>query len=235
MALRAALASASTPATLRAVVDGAALVVDRPRRPPARPPPAPPAPRRQLVPTSAAAASDQQRASAPPRRARRAPRCTTPPASSVSADAAADHRDVHLGARDEAQIGVRRARRRARQAQADAASSPGAQRGLARPGAELLDRHLARRRPGPRSRTARAGGDQRRHGVGGRRGVAQVAAQRGPALDLRRADQVGRLDHARPHGAQRRVLAEHAQQGVAAPMRSRRRDRARCRSARGCA
>ena len=37
----------------------------------------------------------------------------TPPASSVTLTAGADHRNVHLGARNEAQIGVRRARRRA--------------------------------------------------------------------------------------------------------------------------
>ncbi len=60
--------------------------------------------------------------------------------------------------------------------------------------------------------------DQRRHAVGRRRGVAEVAAQRGAALDLGRADQVGRLDHARPGADQRGILADR---------------RARCRRADG--
>ena len=53
-----------------------------------------------------------------------------------------------------------------------------------------------------------AGGDQRRDAVGGRRAVAQVAAHGGAALDLGRADQVGRLDHAGPDRLELGVLLE---------------------------
>ncbi len=44
----------------------------------------------------------------------------------------------------------------------------------------------------------RAGRHQGRHAVGGRRGVAQIAAHGGAALDLDRADQLDAVHHARP-------------------------------------
>ena len=62
------------------------------------------------------------------------------------------------------------------------------QHGLARRHAELLDRHLARP-VGPGDDAHRFVGDERRNRVRGRRGIAQVAADAGPALDLDAADQ----------------------------------------------
>ena len=57
-------------------------------------------------------------------------------------DADADHRDVHLGARREALIGVAGMRRPRRQEERDDDLVLG-ERGLAGPGRDLLDRHLA--------------------------------------------------------------------------------------------
>ena len=51
-----------------------------------------------------------------------------------------------------------------------------------------------------------ARGDQRRHAVGGRRRVAQVAAQRRPAADLDRTDQLCAVDDPGPRGVERPVL-----------------------------
>ena len=59
----------------------------------------------------------------------------------------------------------------------------------------------------------RARGDQRRHAVGRRRRIAEVAGQRRAALDLGRADQVGALDHAGPGLPQTLVLADHGAGG----------------------
>ncbi len=68
-----------------------------------------------------------------------------------------------------------------------------------------VDRHLpGALRPGDRG--DHPGGEHRRHRVGGGRGVAEIAGQRGAALDLGRADQVHRLDQPRPVGAQLGVL-----------------------------
>ncbi len=80
-------------------------------------------------------------------------------------------------------------------------------RQLARRQHDILDRHVA---PplGADDRGLGAGRDQGRHAVGGRRTVAQVAAHGGAALDLGGADQVGRLDDARPHGLELGVLLE---------------------------
>src|SRR5262249_6327076 len=58
------------------------------------------------------------------------------------ADAEADHGDVHLGARDQAQIGVARTLWPSWQGQADD-DLAGLERGLARTGGEFLDRDLA--------------------------------------------------------------------------------------------
>ena len=103
-----------------------------------------------------------------------------PPPSRREVDADADHRDVHLGARREALIGVARMRRPRRQEERtdDLALR---QRGLARADRDLLDRHLARA-IGADDPRDRAGRDHGRHAVGGGRGVAQVAAdaRRGP-------------------------------------------------------
>ena len=60
---------------------------------------------------------------------------------------------------------------------------------------------------GPAMTRDRARGDHRRHAVGGRRGVAQIAGERGAALDLLRADQIDALDDARPGVGQRLVFA----------------------------
>ena len=69
-----------------------------------------------VLPTRASAAAGAPAAAArPPRPARRGPPCTMPAASSVRHTPRAHHRDIHLGARNEAQIGVARARRLWRQ------------------------------------------------------------------------------------------------------------------------
>ena len=83
-----------------------------------------------------------------------------------------------------------------------------------RPGADgdLLHRHFARALAADDHGDG-AGGDQRRHAVGRRRGVAQIAGQRGAALDLGRADQVERLDHAGPGRAQAGMLASTSRAG----------------------
>ena len=76
------------------------------------------------------------------------------------------------------------------------------------------------RRPfGPCDRDDGAGRDQRRNAVGRRRGVAEVAAGRGAALHLRRADQVDRLDHARPGACDSFACSPITAPETAAPMR----------------
>ena len=112
------------------------------------------------------------------------------------ADRDPDHRDVHLGARGEAQIGVAGARGPRRQEQRHHDLVAG-ERGLAGADRNGLDRHLAHA-VRPRDPGDRAGRHQGRHAVGGRRGIAQVAAHGGAALDLDRADQLDPVDHARP-------------------------------------
>jgi len=89
------------------------------------------------------------------------------------------------------------------------------ERGAARPGHDLLDRDFAAPvRAGDDRQRAR--GDDRRHAVGGRRGVAQIAGDRGAALDLRRADQVDPLDDAGPGVLEALVGADHdARRGAA--------------------
>ena len=85
--------------------------------------------------------------------------------------------------------------------------SPLASAQLARRQHHVLDGHVAPAL-GADDRRLGAGRDQRRHAVGGRRAVAQVAAHGGAALDLRGADQVGGLDDARPHRLELGVLLE---------------------------
>ena len=121
-------------------------------------------------------------------------------------DTGADHGDVHLGARDEAQVGVARARRRLRHDEGDH-DLAGAEAELAGPRDHVLHRHRA---AAVRARDLAdgAGGDQRRHAVGGWRAVAEVAAERGAPLNLGRADQLQRFHHTRPRGLHGLVLAE---------------------------
>ena len=97
----------------------------------------------------------------------------------------ADHRNVHFVARDEAQIGGAESGRGGGRWRVTR-NSPGCS--TVRPGAaELLDGHVAL---AVRPATVQvAMDDQRRDRVRRRRGVAQVAAQAGAALDLHAADQ----------------------------------------------
>jgi hypothetical protein len=122
-------------------------------------------------------------------------------------DAAADNRDVHLGARDKAQIGVALMRLWLRHAEFDDKLAL-LQRSTARTGADRLGRRLALA-VGAGDDADRARGDHRRHAVGRRRGVAQIAGERAASLDLRRADQVGALDDARPGMFECMVAAQH--------------------------
>ena len=108
----------------------------------------------------AASATSSTRAATAPRLTRAA--VMMPPASRRQADARADHRDVHLRARDKAEVGVARARRPGRQQERhdDLAL---AERQLAGPEHDVLDREVApalgagqaRQRRRPRSGPAR--------------------------------------------------------------------------------
>src|SRR5215831_11549020 len=82
------------------------------------------------------------------------------------------------------------------------------ERGLPRAGDDGFDRSLASA-VGPGDDGGRMRSDQRRHAVGSRRGVAEIAGERGPSLDLFRADQVHALDDPRPSAGQRLVLIDH--------------------------
>src|SRR6516225_8580132 len=82
------------------------------------------------------------------------------------------------------------------------------ERGLSRPGNNALDRRFSFA-AGPGDDGGRTCGDQCRHAVGGRRGVAQIAGERGPSLDLLRADQIHALDDARPCTGQRLVFVDY--------------------------
>ena len=120
---------------------------------------------------------------------------------------AADHRDVHFRARNEAQIGVAGMRRTRRQLELQDEFSLGQRRAAGR-GRHLLDRHFAFA-AGADDHRDRTGGEQRRDAVGGGRGVAQIAGQRSAALDLRRTDQVHRFHHAGPGLLQRLIGLDH--------------------------
>jgi hypothetical protein len=132
--------------------------------------------------------------------------------STTRVDAAADDGDVHLGARDEAQIGVALMRLRLRDVELDEELAL-AERGAARPGRDRLDRHFAAAAAGTGDDDGGAGGDHRRYAVGRRRGVAQIAGKRGAALDLGRADQVGTFDDAGIGMLQPLVIADHHSRG----------------------
>ena len=104
-------------------------------------------------------------------------------------DADADDGDVHLVARDEAQVARRRSSASAAGSASATSNSPRPSTVLPGRGAELLDRHARACPSGPAMTHTACQRDQRRDRVGGRRGVAQVAADAGPALDLDAADQ----------------------------------------------
>src|SRR5205807_1933777 len=107
----------------------------------------------------------------------------------------ADDGDVHLGARDEAQIGAGLARLWLWYLERDDKLALG-ERGLARPGDDVLDRNLTLSvRSGDDRDAARR--DDRGHAVRRGGGVAQIAGDRGAALDLGRADQIDALDDPR--------------------------------------
>ena len=126
-------------------------------------------------------------------------------------DAASDHRDIHLGTRDEAQIGVRLPRLGLWHAKLDDELAL-LERSLPGPGDDRLDRRLALAiRAGNDGDRARA--DQRRDTVRGGRRVAQIADERGASLDLLRADQVDALDDPRPGVGKGFVLAQHDPRG----------------------
>ena len=199
---------------LGAVDNGAALVVDRAaggaaggaRLLPARR-------RRACEPISAFAAgstSSTVGATAPsPTRA-----AVQTPSFKVRLTPHADHGDVHLGARDHAQISVARTRRPRRQREADQ-DLAGLEIGAAGTGRHLLDRHLAAA-VRPLHRDDGAGRDHRGHAVAGRRAVAQVAARGGAALHLLGADQIDGLQHAGPDFAEARMFGQrHARDGGA--------------------
>jgi hypothetical protein len=151
-----------------------------------------------LVPTSALAASGTCSG-----RGATAPRATR---AAVQADAAPHHGDIHLGARDEPQVGVGRAGGTGRQQERGDNLALGEGQ-PARTLHDILHGHLA---PpvGAGNGGNRPGGDQGRHAVGRRRAVAQVAAHGGTALDLGGADQVGGLHQAGPDGLESRMLLE---------------------------
>ena len=116
------------------------------------------------------------------------------------------HRDIHLGARGEAQIGIARTLG-ARGEEERGDDLVLGERGLAGAGRDLLDRHLAHAFAADDAGDG-AGGIERRHAVGAGGCVAQVAADRGAALDLDRADQLDAVDDAWPRLGERLVVAD---------------------------
>ena len=121
-------------------------------------------------------------------------------------DPHAHHGDVHLGARDEAEVRVGRAlgprwqEERRDQLALGEGQLPGTDH-------DVLDRHVPPAlRPDHGRRSS--GGDEGGDAVGGRRAVAEVATQGGATLDLGRADEIGSLDDARPFLLEPGVLLE---------------------------
>src|SRR5882724_8775276 len=123
------------------------------------------------------------------------------------ADADADHGDVHFGARNHAQVGVARTRRPGRQREADE-DLAGQEIGAARSGRHVLHRYLAAA-VRPLQRDDGTGCYHGGHTVAGRRAIAQIAARRGPPLDLGGTDQVDGFKHAGPDLAEARVFGKH--------------------------
>ena len=148
---------------------------------------------------SAAAVSGQRRRRDGGQRDRAPARSCRPRRSSCTHDAAPDHGDVHFVARNEPQVGRAACFGRRRETRA----SPGSRRARAR----SCPARCRTRPTGTRAPALRAGdvaghvvGDQRGNRVGRRRGVAQVAADAGPALDLPAADDPGRIGQRRIGG-----------------------------------
>src|SRR5205823_298398 len=114
---------------------------------------------------------------------------------------------IHLGARNEAEIGVRLPRLGLWHAKLDDELAL-LERSLPGPGDDRLDRRLA-----PAIRTGNDGdrtrADQRRDTIRGGRSVAQIADERSAPLDLLGADQVDALDDPRPGAGKGFVLAQH--------------------------
>ena len=122
------------------------------------------------------------------------------------AHARAHHGDVHLGARDEARYAS--AERGGRGGSRNETTiSPFCSASLRGP--SITSSTGRSRLPcGPASVATRARRDERGHAVRRRRAVAEVAAERGASLHLRRADEVRGLDHARPRLLEPRVLLQ---------------------------
>ena len=132
------------------------------------------------------------------------------------ADTDARYRDVHFGARNEAQVGVGGALRRALELDAEQKFA-GLERVLADADDERFDRHLAL--PAFGCDHANAGvGDQRRNRVAGRRRVAEIAAERCATLYLGRSDQVDRFDQAGKAARPAASTTVSTAPGMAAPM-----------------
>ena len=89
--------------------------------------------------------------------------------------------------------------------------SPGSSAGPAGPAEQCLDGDLAPA-AAPGDHGARLVADERRHGIGRRRGVADVAAEACPVLDLHAADQLRRLGDGRIGGGQAR-MPRHGRRG----------------------
>src|SRR6516165_7871276 len=106
-------------------------------------------------------------------------------------DPTADDGDVHFRPRNKAQIGVRLMWLWFWHMKLDDELAL-LERGLSWPCDDRLDRRLAPT-VGAGDDRGRARCDQRRHAVGSRRGVAQIAGERGASLDLLRADQIHAL------------------------------------------
>ncbi len=120
--------------------------------------------------------------------------------------AAADHGDIHFGARDRAQVGVAAAFRPGGSL-ISTTNSPGASEVL--PGPVVTASTATSRRPlGPAIAASRSRRDQRRNRVRRRGGVAQVSGHGRAVAHLHRADQIGRLDHAGPGRSELLVILE---------------------------
>ena len=122
------------------------------------------------------------------------------------ADPGGGNGDVHLGPRDEAQIGVGAVRDGGGQEDRGDDLTLG-QRGAAGGGGDRLDRGVA---AAVRAFDADhgVGGKEGGHSIGSGGAVAQVAHHRAAALNLLGPDQLGGLGHAGEHGAERCMVAQ---------------------------
>ena len=117
-----------------------------------------------------------------------------------------DDGDVHLGPRGHAQIGVAGVGGRIVDLEFDDELTVG-ERELTGSGDDVGDRNRALP-VGTGDHGPGLGGDQGGHAVGGGRPVAQVAAETRPVLDLVGADQTGAFSDAGEHGAEVVVAGE---------------------------